>query len=138
MMRTTIVRLLPTLVLVCLFAAGSGCTSRSDISGAWKGKMTLAETGKSITDLEFEFQQTSKALAGTLAFTAQTDGNMKLKGERNGDEVTFTTEHKKGLTMSFTGRVKDHSRIEGTALLAYSDPKVPVRQDTVMLELTRK
>ena len=137
MPRIIVVRLL-LLVLAGMVTGCIGCSNKSDVSGAWKGRMTLAETGKSISDLEFELHQRSQGLSGTMAFTSQVDGNLKLTGDRHGDEVTFTTEHKKGLTVSFTGRVRDRSRIEGTAVLAYSDPKVPVKQDTVMLELTRK
>ena len=138
MLRTNKVQGMLLLVLVAMIAACFGCTSRTDVSGVWKGKMTLAETGKSITDMEIELQQRSQELVGTLAFTAQVDGNLKLQGTQSNDTVVFTTEHKKGLTVSFNGRIKDRSRIEGTAVLAYSDPKVPVRQDTVTLELTRK
>jgi len=138
MLRITVVHGVLPLVLAAMIAGGFGCTNRSDVSGVWKGKMTLAETGKSITVLEFDLHQRSQTLVGTMAFTSQVDGNMKLQGTQSNDKVVFTTEHKKGLTVSFTGCLKDRSRIEGTAVLAYSDPKVPVRQDTVTLELTKK
>jgi hypothetical protein len=122
----------------CLLLLIGGCSSKADLSGKWNGKMTLAETGKSLTDLEFELAQKGQEIAGAMIYTKIDGGRVKLSGTRAGDELKLKSEHKRGISMSFTGTVKSGSRITGTALLFYSDPKLPVRQDTVALELSRK
>jgi len=135
MMRFSRILILPAVALFLVLSAG--CTSKSDLSGKWKGIITVTDTGKTMSDLEFVLVQKSQDLTGMLIFTKVDGGKMKLSGSRTGDEVKFTTESKKGLNVAFTGTVKSGSRIEGTATLAYFDPKVPVKQDVVTLELTR-
>ena len=122
----------------CLMVGLCGCSSKADLTGKWGGRMTLPETGKSLSDLEFDLTQKGGEIHGTMNFTKVDGGKVKLNGTRNGDELKFTTEHKRGLTIGFTGAVKSGSRINGSAILAYSDPKVPVKQDSVTLELTKK
>jgi|GEM_PF-1727949 len=123
----------------CLLMMGLwGCSSKADLTGKWGGKMTLPETGKSLNDLEFDFTQKAGEIHGTMNFTKVDGGKVKLNGSRDGDELKFTTEHKRGLTIGFAGTVKNGTRIKGNATLAYSDPKVPVKQDVVTLELTKK
>ncbi len=115
-----------------------GCSGKSDLTGTWQGKMTLAETGKSISDLEFQLKQSGAEITGTMNFTKVEGGKVQLTGKRNGDKLEFKTEHKRGLSVAFTGTVQSGSKISGEALLAYADPKVPVKQDRVSAELTRK
>jgi hypothetical protein len=122
----------------CLLLCMAACSSKADVSGRWNGKMTLPETGKSLTDLEFDLTQKGEEIAGTMIYTKVDGGRVKVTGTRTGDELKLKSEHKRGISLSFTGAVKSGSRISGTALLVYSDPKVPVRQDTVTLELSRK
>ncbi|GFE59608.1 hypothetical protein AOG2_01960 [Geobacter sp. AOG2] len=122
----------------CLLAGLCGCSNKADLSGKWGGRMTLPETGKSLSDLEFELTQKAGEIHGIMNFTKVAGAKVKLSGTRNGDELKFTTEHKRGLSVSFTGTVKSGSRINGKAILAYSDPKVPVKQDSVTLEMTKK
>ena len=100
--------------------------------------MTLKETGKSLSDLEFDLSQKAGEITGTMIFTKLEGGKVGLKGTRSGDDIKFATMPKKGLAVTFTGSVKSRSRIEGTAILNYSDPKVPVKEDMVTLDLTRK
>jgi len=122
---------------IALVAGLSGCTRKSDVTGKWNGKMTLEGSSKAITDLAYDLFQKDGELSGAMVFTKVEGSAMKLNGKRTGDELAFSTEHKRGLTLHFKGAVKSGSRIEGTAVLVYSDPKVPVKQDTVVLELTR-
>jgi len=130
-------KIVPSIVVVLFFVGAVGCTSRSDLSGKWKGTMKLASGGTAMSDLEFDLVQKSQDLSGLMIFTKVEGSKMKLTGSRAGDEVKFTTEHKRGLSVVFTGAVKSGSRIDGTASLVYSDPKVPVKEDKVTLELTR-
>lgn len=129
---------------ICLLLVGGllaglcGCSSKADLTGKWGGRMTLPETGKSLSDLEFELTQKAGEIHGIMNFTKVAGARVKLNGTRSGDELKFTTEHKRGLSVSFTGTVKSGSRINGNAILAYSDPKVPVKQDSVIMDLTRK
>jgi hypothetical protein len=125
-------------VVGCLMVGLCGCSSKADLTGKWGGRMTLPETGKSLSDLEFDLTQKAGEVHGIMNFTKVDGGKVKLNGTRSGDELKFTTEHKRGLTVSFTGTVKSGSRITGSAILAYSDPKVPVKQDSVTLDLTKK
>ena len=122
----------------CLLLWIGGCSNKADITGKWNGKMTLAETGKSLTDLEFELTQKGNDIDGAMIYTKIDGGRLKLNGTRTGNDLNLKSEHKRGISLSFTGTVKSGSRISGTAILAYSDLKLPVRQDTVALELSRK
>jgi hypothetical protein len=122
----------------CLLLFMGACSNKADLTGTWKGKMTLAETGKSLTDLEFELTQKGQEIAGAMIYTKIDGGRVKLSGTRTGDDLKLKSEHKRGISMSFTGTVKSGTRMSGTALLVYSDPRLPVRQDTVTLELSRK
>ncbi len=108
------------------------------MTGKWGGTMTLAETGKSLQDLEFNLTQQGNDIHGIMNFTKVDGGKVKLNGTRKGDDITFTTEHKRGLSVNFTGVVKSASKIKGTAILAYSDFRVPVKQDSVAVELAKK
>ena len=138
-MMHTAFRQIAVVFLVLVFVVGfSGCTRKSDVSGKWNGKMTLEGSSKAITDLAYDLVQKEGEVSGAMVFTKVEGSAMKLSGKRTGDEITFSTEHKRGLTLHFKGAVKSGSRIEGTAVLVYSDPKVPVKQDTVSLELTRQ
>ena len=125
------------IVAGCLLAVLFSCTGKSDLSGKWTGKMTLAETGKSLSDLEFNLIQKAQVLSGSMVFTKVDGATVKLSGTRTKDELKFDTEPKRGLTVHFTGTVKSGALITGTAILFYSDPKVPVRQENVTLELSR-
>jgi hypothetical protein len=122
----------------CLLLGLCGCSGKADLTGTWNGKMTLPETGKSLSDLEFDLTQKGGEINGSMNFTKVDGGKVKLRGTRSGDELKFTTEYKRGLTVSFTGNVKSGSRINGNAILAYTDPKVPISQDSVSLELVKK
>jgi len=121
-----------------LIVGMTGCSRKGDVSGKWNGKMTLEGSGKAITDLAYDLVQKEGEVSGAMVFTKVEGSAMKLSGKRTGDELAFSTEHKRGLTLHFKGTVKSGSRINGTAVLVYSDPKVPVKQDTVVLELTRQ
>ncbi len=125
------------IVVGCLLAALVSCTGKSDVSGKWMGKMTLVETGKSLSDLEFKLTQKAQTLSGTMVFTKVDGGAVKLNGSRTNDELKFDTENKRGLTVHFTGEVKSGALITGTAVLFYTDPKIPVRQENVTMELNR-
>jgi hypothetical protein len=138
MMKNTMNRKITGLLIALIIFAGlPGCTSKSDITGKWKGTMTLQETGKSLSDLEFDLSQKAGEITGFMIFTRVEGGKAKLTGTRTGDVLKFSTEHQKGLTVHVDGTVNNRARITGTAVLVYSDPKVPVKQDTVTLELTR-
>jgi len=137
MKKSMLGRTIGLVAVIVLIAGLMGCTAKSDVSGKWKGTMTLAAGGKTMTDLEFDLVQRSQDLSGAMIFTKVEGGRMKLTGSRTGDELKFSTEHQKGLTVHFTGSLTSGSRIAGTAILVYSDPKVPVKEDKVALELTR-
>jgi hypothetical protein len=125
------------IVVGCFLAVLFSCTGKSDLSGKWAGKMTLAETGKTLSDLEFNLTQKAQTVSGTMVFTKVDGGIVKLNGSRTNDELKFDTEQKRGLTVHFTGVVKSGTLITGTAVLFYSDPKIPVRQENVTMELSR-
>ena len=122
----------------CLLALLSGCSGKADVTGKWNGKMTLPETGKSLNNLEFDLTQKGAQITGAMIFTKVDGGRVSLNGTRTGADIKFKTEFKGGLSVSFSGSIKSGSLIAGTALLVYSDPHVPVRQDRVTLELSRK
>lgn len=126
------------LVIVCLSLLAGSCSGRKDLSGNWNGRMTLAETGKSLDDLQIELNQKGEELSGTLNFTKVEAAKVKLAGKHTDTTVTFKTEYKRGLSMSFSGTVASGSKIRGTAVLYYNDPKIPIKQDTVSMEITRR
>jgi hypothetical protein len=123
--------------LACLLAVSFACTSKSDLTGKWKGNITLEQGGSSLSDVEFDLVQKAGNLTGTMVFTKVAGGRINLQGTRSSDDVTFTTPHTRGLSVVFAGTVISGSHISGKATLMYSDPKVPVKQDIVALELTR-
>jgi len=127
----TILLAISMLLVVC------SCTGKKDLTGKWQGKMTLPETGKSLNDLEFNLVQTGDQVGGAMIFTKVDAAKVKLTGTRTGDEVKFNSEYKRGMSMSFSGKLAGGSKIAGNAVLYYNDPKIPIKQDNVILELTR-
>ena len=126
------------LTLACLLMLLAGCSGKGDVTGKWNGKITLPETGKSLSDLQIELTQQDGQITGAINFVKADWVKVKLKGTRTGDELKFQSEDKRGLSVNFSGSVQSGSRITGTALLVYRDPRVPVKQERVTLELSRK
>jgi len=126
------------LIVGCLFVFLGGCSGNADLTGTWNGKMTVPETGKSLADLEFELTQKGEQLSGAMNISKVNGGQVKLRGTRIGNELKFQSDYKRGLSVDFGGSVQSGSRIKGTALLVYGDPRVPVKQERVTLELSRR
>ena len=113
-MKNTVLWKIAGLLITGVMLTGLlGCTSKSDITGKWKGTMTLNETGKSLSDLEFDLYQKAGDITGTMIFTKVEGGKVKLTGTRTGDGLKFSTEHQKGLTVHFDGTVNSQFQDSG-------------------------
>jgi hypothetical protein len=128
------------LLLIAFFAVNclltAACTSRNDISGTWKGKITLPDTGKSLSDLEFSLTQQGKEVTGTMVFT-KPGAKLPLTGTVTDGKVSLSSPMKNGLAVSISGILESRRKISGTAVLDYDAPQLGKRQDRTVLELTR-
>lgn len=122
-------------MFICLVAA-FGCTEKKDISGTWKGKLTLPTTGKSLSNIEFSLEHKGNDVTGTMLFKGQ-GGKLPLAGKVADGKVTLSSPVKNGLGMSFTGTLQEKGKISGEALLNYDTSQLGKRQDKAVLELTR-
>jgi len=113
-----------------------GCSKKDDISGKWKGRITLPQTGKSLTDLEFVLTQKGKELTGTMLFT-KPGNRLPLTGTVTDRKMTLTSPMKNGLAVSINAALESSSSIKGTAVLDYDVPRLGKREDRTLLELTR-
>ena len=113
-----------------------GCTKKNDLSGTWKGKITLPQTGKSLSDLEFILSQQGNQVTGTMVFT-KPGAKLPLSGTVQGGKVTLTSPRKDGLCVAIAGTVKNPGYIRGTAVLTYDTPELAHKQDAAGLEMTR-
>jgi hypothetical protein len=113
-----------------------GCSRQNDLSGTWKGKITLPQTGKSLTDLEFSLTQKGKDVTGMMIFT-KPGAKLPLTGTVTDGKVTLSSPLKNGLSVSINGVLESRRLMRGTAILNYSTPQLGKRQDTTILELTR-
>jgi hypothetical protein len=118
----------------CLLAGG--CAKKNDISGTWKGKITLPVTGKSLSDLEFSLTQKGNEVTGTMVFT-KPGAKLPLTGTVKKGKVSLSSPLKNGLSVSITGTLDRGGKIRGEAVLDYDTPQLGKRQDKTLLELTR-
>lgn len=123
---------LAALLLVML----PGCARKNDISGNWKGKITLPQTGKSITDLEFVLTQKGAQVSGTMNFTKPGE-KLPLAGTVTDGKVTLSSPMKNGLAVSINAAMENRRSIKGTAVLNYDTPQLGKKEDRTVLELTR-
>jgi len=122
------------LVVGCLLSVG--CSTKNEISGAWKGRIALPETGKVLSDLEFSFKQKGKEIDGIMFFTKPME-KLPLTGSVNNGKISLSSSPKNGLMVSITGVIESHGKITGEALLDYEIPKLGKKQDKARIELTR-
>ena len=99
--------------------------------------MTLPTTGHSLTDLEVILATKGGKVSGTMNFKKVPNGLLPVKGEISGEKVTFGSDLKSGLKVTFTGTRQNPRIIRGTALLDYNAPRVGTKQDRVEMVLTR-
>lgn len=122
--------------IVLLCTAMPGCSRKNDLSGKWKGEMTLLTTGKTLSDLEFILEQKGKDITGTLVFL-KPGAQLPLTGMVTDGKISLSSPMKDGLAVSITGTQVSERKIQGTALLDYDAPQLGKRQDKVELKLTR-
>ncbi len=122
------------IVAGCLLVGG--CTKKDDISGTWKGTITLPATGKSLSDLEVSLTQKGTEVTGTMFFT-KPGAKLPLTGSMLDGKVSLSSPLKNGLAVSITGILESRGIIRGEALLDYDTPQLGKRQDKAVLELTR-
>lgn len=123
-------------VAVISLAIIPGCSKSIDLTGNWKGKVTMSKTGKTLSDLEFSFNQTGREITGTMIFT-KLGVKLPLTGTVATGKISLSSPMQKGLTVSFTGTVEDPKSIKGTAVFDYDTPQLGKRQDQALFELTR-
>ena len=124
--------ILTVLLLVML----PGCSKKNDLSGTWKGKITLPQTGKSLSDLEFSLIQKGQEITGTMIFT-KPGAKLPLTGTAVEGKISLSSPMKNGLAVSFAGALENKRTIKGTAVLDYDTPQLGKRRDQALLELTR-
>lgn len=137
MNRRTVLATIICLV-ISLFVT-SGCSRRpgKDLHGSWQGKITLPETGHSLTDLEVILTSKGRDVTGTMNFKKVPNGLLPVKGEIDGEKLTLKSDFKSGLRVTFSGTRQSPRLIKGTALLEYNAPRVGTKQDRVEMVLSR-
>jgi hypothetical protein len=118
------------------FLLVEGCTKKNDITGIWKGKITLPATAKSLSDLEFSLMQNGNEVTGTMIFT-KPGAKLPLSGTFKEGKLSLSTPLKNGLAVSVTGTMEGREKIRCEAVLDYDTPQLGKRQDKALLELTR-
>jgi hypothetical protein len=113
-----------------------GCTRKNDLSGTWKGKITLPDTGKSLSDLEFFLNQKGRELTGSMIFT-KPGAKLPLTGTEASGKITLSAPMKNGLAVTIVGTLENKKTIKGTAVLDYDTPQLGKKQDRALLEMTR-
>jgi hypothetical protein len=123
--------LLNGLVVILLF----GC-SKVDINGKWNGKLTKTENGITIDAIDFIIKQENKHISGVMTFK-NLGGQVKFTGILEGDRLSFDTEFKDGLYVSFVGNAKEKV-IKGDANCTFKGPNIGVKHDKLLLELIKQ
>jgi hypothetical protein len=123
-----------SVIVCCLLAAG--CSRKNDISGTWKGKITLPATEKSLSDLEFSLMQKNNEVTGFVIFT-KPGAKLPLSGTVKDGAVSLSSPLKNGLAVSITGTLMNRSTVNGEAVLNYDTPQLGKRQDKTVLVMTR-
>ena len=123
-------------LMVLSFVTQVGCSRKNDLTGNWKGKITLPKTGKSLSDLEFSLNQKGQEVLGTLTFTKPGD-KLPLTGTVTEGKISLSSPMKNGLAVSIIGTWENKRTIKGTAVLDYDTPLLGKRQDQAILELIR-
>jgi len=113
-----------------------GCSNKNDISGSWKGKIVLPQTGKALTDLEFSLTRKGNEVTGRMIFT-KPGSTLPLAGTITDGKITLSSPMKNGLSISISAVRESPKLISGTALLDYDIPQLGKKQDNAVLELTR-
>ena len=126
---------LPSLAMFLLLFL-PGCSGKDDLSGDWQGKLTLAETGKSLTGLKFKLVRQGQEVTGMMIFT-QPGAKLPLKGTATGAKLSLSSPLLNGLAVTISGTLIDPRTIKGTALLDYNTPQLGRKQDKAQLEMTR-
>ena len=107
-----------------------------DLSGPWKGRMTLASTGLSLEDLAITLKQSGKRVEGTLLMP-KFQSPLMLSGTFSGGKLRLVTPPTRGLAITLLACVKDPRKVTGTAILDYDSPSLSKKQDRTVLEMTR-
>lgn len=131
-LATTFMVILTVFTLVML----PGCSKNNDLSGNWKGKITLPKTGKSLSDLEFSLIQKGQEITGTMTFT-KPGAKLPLTGTAAEGKISLSSPMKNGLAVSIEGILENKRTIKGTAVLDYDTPQLGKKQDLTLLELSR-
>jgi hypothetical protein len=118
------------------FLLAVGCSNKNDITGVWKGNITLPATAKSLSDLEFSLKQNGMEVIGTMIFT-KPGAKLPLTGTFKEGKVSLSSPLKNGLAVSINGTLESRTKIRGEAVLDYDTPQLGKRQDKALLELTR-
>ncbi len=134
-MRLLTIVSIATMALLLLIVM-SGCSGKNDLSGSWKGEITLPNTGNSLSDLEFNLVQKGQVITGTLIFT-KPGSKLPLNGTVADGKITLSSPMKSGLAISITGVLADRRTIKGTAVLDYDTPQLGKKQDQALVKLTR-
>lgn len=123
-------------LIVCLALSISGCAKKDEISGTWKGRITLPQTGKSLADLEFILTRQGDKVSGMMIFT-KPGSKLPLSGKIEAGKLSLSSPMKNGLAVSISADWQSPKMIKGTAVLDYEIPQQGKKQDTTTLELTR-
>jgi hypothetical protein len=117
-------RLLFCLFLVLIISA-SGCNSRPNLSGVWKGSIEASEKGGKNRwqgPAELTLNQNSDAITGTLVFTHPQGGRVQVpisSGVVSNNTVTFAGQQQFPLGGSV--EITFHGSVSGTSLTGNAD-----------------
>jgi hypothetical protein len=132
-----VLRSIVVLIVVALLVCCSGY-GKDEFTGHWQGKITLPETGKSLTDIEVFISRKGASVSGTINFAKVPNGSLPFSGRIDGEQLTLASEEKSGLSVTFKGTMRSPRLIQGTGLLVYRLPHfAESRQDRTAMELYR-
>lgn len=111
--------------LVLALVTATGCNSKPNVSGVWKGTIQASETGgknKWQGPAELTLNQNGEALSGTLAFTHPQGGRVQVpitSGIASKDAVTFSGQAQFPLGGSM--ELTFHGNVSGPSLTGTAD-----------------
>lgn len=112
-------------VLVLAALAATGCNSKPNVSGVWKGTIQASEKGGKNNwqgPAELTLNQNGDAITGTLSFTHPQGGHVQIpltSGVVSKDSLTFSGQSQFPLGGSL--ELTFHGKVSGTSLSGTTD-----------------
>ncbi|MBJ6727220.1 hypothetical protein [Geomesophilobacter sediminis] len=113
----------------------SVCSQKDAVSGVWVAKITLPETGRSMSGLKMKLAQAGSTVQGVLLFGKEE--GVPLVGTLHDGELKISSPNKDGLAIAIDARIESKQKITGKASLDYRTPKLGNQHDEALIEMSR-